>query len=137
MIKSDALDNLAAATKTIIPKYIQDKREVNRSGLLAYDFNDDANYDFDELIQYLTGGADNAEYQSWRIAFDNAVVYRKTTSKNYSGIIRRMFTMEGSEGLSTYIPNGESNSKMNTFIVPCHGILQRAGMQQDGDFVKR
>lgn len=115
MIKSDALDNLAAATKTIIPKYIQDKREVNRSGLLAYDFNDDANYDFDELIQYLTGGADNAEYQSWRIAFDNAVVYRKTTSKNYSGIIRRMFTMEGSEGLSTYIPNGESNSKMNTF----------------------
>ena len=26
-----------------------------------------------------------------------------------------MFTMEGSEGLSTYIPNGESNSKMNTF----------------------
>ena len=115
VIKSDALDNLAAATKTIIPKYIQDKREVNRSGLLAYDFNDDANYDFDELIQYLTGGADNAEYQSWRIAFDNAVVYRKTTSKNYSGIIRRMFTMEGSEGLSTYIPNGESNSKMNTF----------------------
>ena len=111
----EALDNLAAATKTIIPKYIQDKREVNRSGLLAYDFNDDANYDFDELIQYLTGGADNAEYQSWRIAFDNAVVYRKTTSKNYSGIIRRMFTMEGSEGLSTYIPNGESNSKMNTF----------------------
>ena len=115
VIKSDALDNLAAATKTIIPKYIQDKREVNRSGLLAYDFNDDANYDFDELIQYLTGGADNAEYQSRRIAFDNAVVYRKTTSKNYSGIIRRMFTMEGSEGLSTYIPNGESNSKMNTF----------------------
>ena len=42
--------------------------------------------------------------------------YRKEIlSKNYSGIIRRMFTMEGSEGLSTYIPNGESNSKMNTF----------------------
>ena len=32
--------------KTIIPKYIQEKREVDRSDILAYDFNDDANYDF-------------------------------------------------------------------------------------------
>lgn len=37
MIKSAALDNLAAATKTIIPKYIQEKREVDRSDILAYD----------------------------------------------------------------------------------------------------
>ena len=32
VIKSAALDNLAAATKTIIPKYIQEKREVDRRG---------------------------------------------------------------------------------------------------------
>lgn len=51
VIKSAALDNLAAATKTIIPKYIQEKREVDRSDILAYDFNDDANYDFEKLIR--------------------------------------------------------------------------------------
>lgn len=115
VIKSAALDNLAAATKTIIPNYIQEKREVDRSDILAYDFNDDANYDFENLIRNLTGGVDNADYRSWYTAFEAAVVYRKTTLKNYSGIIRRMFTMEGSEGLSTYIPTGESNSTMNTF----------------------
>lgn len=115
VIKSAALDNLAAATKTIIPKYIQEKREVDRSDILAYDFNDDANYDFEKLIRNLTGGVDNTDYRSWYTAFEAAVVYRKTTLKNYSGIIHRMFTMEGSEGLSTYIPTGASNSTMNTF----------------------
>ena len=115
VIKSAALDNLAAATKTIIPKYIQEKWEVDRSDILAYDFNDDANYDFEKLIRNLTGGVDNTDYRSWYTAFEAAVVYRKTTLKNYSGIIHRMFTMEGSEGLSTYIPTGASNSTMNTF----------------------
>lgn len=115
VIKSAALDNLAAATKTIIPKYIQEKREIDRSDILAYDFNDDANYDFEKLIRNLTGGVDNTDYRSWYTAFETAVVYRKTTLKNYSGIIHRMFTMEGSEGLSTYIPTGASNSTMNTF----------------------
>ena len=89
MIKSAALDNLAAATKTIIPKYIQEKREVDRSDILAYDFNDDANYDFEKLIRNLTGGVDNTDYRSWYTAFEAAVVYRKTTLKNYSGIILR------------------------------------------------
>lgn len=83
--------------------------------ILAYDFNDDANYDFEKLIRNLTGGVDNTDYRSWYTAFEAAVVYRKTTLKNYSGIIHRMFTMEGSEGLSTYIPTGASNSTMNTF----------------------
>ena len=72
MIKSAALDNLAAGTKTIIPKYIQEKREVDRSDILAYDFNDDANYDFEKLIRKLTGGVDNTDYRSWYTAFEKA-----------------------------------------------------------------
>lgn len=116
VIKSEALEELARATKKILPKYIQDKREINRSEIQRYDFSsENANYDLEGLVQSLTGGKENTDYQSWRTAFDNVVTYRKTTLKNYSGIIRRMFTMEGSEGLSTYIPTGESNSTMNTF----------------------
>ncbi len=116
VIKSEALEELARATKKILPKYIQDRGEINRSEIQRYDFSsENANYDLEGLVQSLTGGKENTDYQSWRTAFDNVVTYRKTTLKNYSGIIRRMFTMEGSEGLSTYIPTGESNSTMNTF----------------------
>lgn len=67
------------------------------------------------LIQNLTGGKDNADYQSWRQAFDEAVIYRKTTPKNYSGITYSMFSMEKAEGLSTYIPRGSFDSKINNF----------------------
>lgn len=115
VINGAALDNLAMATKNIIPKYIQDEEVVNRNGILLYDFADDANYDFDNLVQSLTGGKDNEDYQSWRHAFDEAVIYWETTSKNYSGITRRMFSMEKAEGLSTYIPNGSHSSTMNKF----------------------
>lgn len=114
-INGAALDDLALATKAIIPKYIQDGRGVDRNGILLYDFNDNANYDFENLIQRLTGGTDNEDYQSWREAFDNTIVYWQTTPLNYSGIIWSMFSMEGAEGLSTYIPNGSKDSKMNTF----------------------
>ena len=107
VINSAALDNLAMVVKAIIPKYIQDARVVQ--------CNDIQLYDFDNLIQNLTGGKDNADYQSWRQAFDEAVIYRKTTPKNYSGITYSMFSMEKAEGLSTYIPRGSFDSKINNF----------------------
>lgn len=116
VINSAALDHLAMVTKTIIPKYIQDAEVVQCDDIQLYDLSSDkANYDFDNLIQNLTGGKDNADYQSWRQAFDEAVIYRKTTQKNYSGIIRNMFSMEKAEGVSTYIPCGNFDSKMNNF----------------------
>lgn len=115
VINSAALDNLAMVTKAILPKYIQNKRLVDPSGILLYDFKDKANYDFDGLVQYLTGGKNNIDYQSWRSAFDSVVEHWRTTPLNYSGIIGRMFSMTGSEGLSTCIPFGDYNSKMNTF----------------------
>ena len=102
-------------TKTIIPKYIKDESVVDRNGILLYDFNNHANYDFDNLIQTLTGGKDNTDYQLWRQSFVETVIYSKTTSKNYSGITKNMFSMEKAEGLSTYIPNGTHSSAMNNF----------------------
>ena len=89
---------------------------VQCNDIQLYDFSsDEANYDFDNLIQNLTGGKDNTDYQSWRQAFDEAVIYRKTTPKNYSGITYSMFSMEKAEGLSTYIPRGSFDSKINNF----------------------
>lgn len=115
VIKSEALEELARATKKILPKYIQDRGEINRSEIQRYDFSsENANYDLEGLVQSLTGGKENTDYQSWRTAFDNVVTYWKTTPKNYSNKVY-MFSMEGAEGLSTYIPNGSSTSTMNTF----------------------
>lgn len=117
VIKSDALPLLATATKKLLSKYVQHQNVIDRSGLLLYDFSQDkANYDLDNLMQQLTGGKENADYKAWRQAFDEAVIYRKTTPQNYSGILWRSFSMTGFEGLSTYIPYGERNSTLNNFF---------------------
>ena len=116
VVESAALDHLAAATKSVLKKYIEHRSDIIRVGIQRYDFTGtDANYDLDGFIQTLTGGTDNADYKSWRTAFDNAVVFWETTPQNYSGIIYRMFSMEKATGLSTYIPYGEQNSTMNVF----------------------
>lgn len=121
VIKSAALDELATVTRLILPQYIKDQKleqsqnYINTKEILQYDFNSHANFDFDNLIQYLTGGTDNDDYLIWKHAFDKAVIYRQTTPLNYSGITWKMFSMEGSEGVSTYIPNGSTNSAMNNF----------------------
>lgn len=121
VIKSDgeALEHLALATKELLSKYVQN-REINeevidRNAILLYDFNDKVNYDLDGLILHLTGGKDNTDYKLWRQAFDEVVVYWKTTPSNYSGILRRTFSMKGAEGLSTCIPYGEYDSNLNKF----------------------
>lgn len=115
VINSAALENLAMATEAVIHKYVQNVSELRRDGILLYDFSSSrANYDFNDFIQNLTGGEDNADYRLWRQAFDQAVIYRKTTLMNYS-VYRRMFSMKNSEGLSTYIPEA-NDSKMNDFF---------------------
>lgn len=116
VINSAAIENLAMATKAVIHKYVQNVSELRRDGILLYDFSSSrANYDFNDFIQNLTGGEDNSDYRLWRQAFDEAVIYRKTTLMNYSGILWRMFSMKNSEGLSTYIPEA-SDSQMNDFF---------------------
>lgn len=47
---------------------------------------------------------DNGGYLTWRQAFDATVVYWATTSMNYSAYIG-MFSMEGINGVSCYIPS--------------------------------
>lgn len=135
-ISSAALDELAQVTRTIIPKYIQDRKWVqnqdyiNVNNIMLYDFIDKANYDFDNFVQYLTGGTDNNDYQLWHQAFDKAVVYWQTTSKNYS-MRASMFSMKNAEGLATYIPNGAVSSSMNTFYRTL-GWYSAAGWNETG-----
>ena len=115
VIRSTALDEFARVTKELLPKYIQNHMVVDKTGIQRYDLTkEDANYDFDGLIRALTGGTENIDYVAWREVFNKVVVYSETTSKNFSSS-GGMFSMKGAEGLSTYIPSGDLDSKMNNF----------------------
>lgn len=136
VINSSALDELARVTKLILPKYIQEQKwaqnqdYIKVKDIMLYDFIDKANYDFDNFVQYITGGSNNSDYKLWRQVFDEAVAYWKTTPKNYS-MQKNMFSMKDSEGLATYIPNGSANSTMNNFYRTL-GWYSAAGWNETG-----
>lgn len=115
VVNTANLEQLTNATRLILTEHVGMGEAVDRSKVMLYDLSSNkANYDLDNLVQRLTGGKDNVEYQLWRIDFNDVVEYWKTTPKNFS-IYQGLFSMQGSEGLSIYIPYGESNSALNSF----------------------
>ena len=52
---------------------------------------------------------DAADYAAWKEAFDASVVYWATTPLNYSSSAG-MFSMEGTSGVSHYIPQSLTSS---------------------------
>lgn len=117
VIKSALLDELAAATKIILNKYVHNAYPISKTGMQRYDYgSDDANYDLDYLIQTLTGGNNN-DYLAWRQVFDEVMIYRESTLLNYSNLARgRMIEMKNAQGLSTYIPYDKMDSQLNKFF---------------------
>lgn len=115
LIKSSALKNLADATKNILPAYIKNRTAINTSNMFCYDpLKDKYFYDLESLIKQLTGG--NSEYIAWKTAFDNCVIKYQTTATNYMSDSNGAFNaipMNGSYGLSGYIPSS-SETSMNT-----------------------
>lgn len=110
VIKASALDNLAASTAQIISKY---GKNVSAFDIMCYDRRSTkCYYDLDGLIHGLTQG--NSDYVAWRENFMEARPYWETTLKNYSGS-DGMFSMDGAEGVSTYIPSGKETSTRNTY----------------------
>lgn len=120
VLKSGALEGLAAATKPILLKYVIDGSPVTTSGLLYYGRGSRYYYyyDLDDFIYSLTSG--NGMYAEWKQAFDAAMPLFLTTKKNYSGSEYQgaptygLFSMEGACGVSTYIPR-TSSPKLNHF----------------------
>jgi len=115
LIKSSALVNLANATKNILPAYIKNKTAINTNNIFCYDpLRDKYFYDMESLIKQLTGG--NSEYIAWKKAFDNCVIKYQTTATNYMSYSNGTYNfipMNGSYGLSSYIPSS-SETSMNT-----------------------
>jgi hypothetical protein len=116
VIKSEGLDELAAITRDIILRYVQKDVTLTTVGIQRYDWSRaNANHDLDGFLQSIVEGTDNADYQAWRTALDNARPYWETTAVNYSSFTG-LFSMEAAEGVSMYIPRGEPTSMLNTFF---------------------
>ena len=107
-LRTDKLVDLARITKQVLPGSV-DNAQL-RSLIFDYDkrrgsdgFQDGhvGYYDMANMMKKIT---DNGGYLTWRQAFDAAVVYWATTSMNYSAYIG-MFSMEGTNGVSCYIPS--------------------------------
>jgi len=132
LVKSSALENLAAATKNILPTYIKNKTAIGTNNIFCYDpLRDKYFYDLETLIKQLTGG--NAEYTAWKTAFDNCVIKYQTTATNYmsySNGTYNFISMNGSFGLSSYIPSSNSTS-MNTNFQATQWYID-AGWSQTG-----
>lgn len=112
VMDASKLSVLAEKTKPLISKYITDRREVNFSQIMCYDPGRSVKYyhDLEGLIAFL---AEEQEYQDWKTVYDLVVSYYETTEKNYS-MSGGMFSMEGSNGVSTYVPR-EKHSSANAY----------------------
>lgn len=101
VLKTDGLDNLAQLTRQLLPQ-----TEVDVTALRADVFNYDKRssavdyYDMQEMMEILLPPP---AYDQWKAAFDQIVAYWQTTPMNYSSS-RGMFSMEGTHGVSHYIP---------------------------------
>ncbi|SEG14154.1 clostripain-related cysteine peptidase [Parabacteroides chinchillae] len=114
VLKCSELEHLASATAKVLPKYIQNKQDIAVSGVMCYDKRYmQYYYDLERFIYKLTGG--NSDYTEWKSAFDAAVIYWKTTPKNFSGLVQSMFAMDlDAGGVSGYVPRS-SMASVNAF----------------------
>lgn len=107
-LRTDRLDDLARATKQILPGTVDNaslRKSVfdydKRRGSDGYQDGHVGYYDLVGMMRMITD--DNA-YEAWKQIFNSAVAYWVTTSMNYSSYVG-MFSMEGTNGVSCYIPS--------------------------------
>lgn len=102
ILKTAELQSLATVTRQVLSKSVD--TETLRADIFNYDkrYNPVGYYDMVPMMRQLT---DDAGFNDWKAVYDAAVVSWKTTPQNYSGFIKDMFSMEGTYGVSHYIPS--------------------------------
>ena len=109
-LKTSALSNLATATQRALSKAENINLSAIKSSLFNYDQRSKSSssyigyYDMVQLMQALCTESD---FATWKTAFDSAMAYYQTTPLNYSSFAG-MFSIEGTCGLSHYLPTGNN-----------------------------
>lgn len=105
VIQSSALEHLANVTNQVLPTENIDN-SILRLKVFSYDKRSNPMYfDLVEMMRYLVD--DDATFSTWKTAYDNAVVYWKTTSRNFSDF-GGVFLMTNANGVSHFIPGNKS-----------------------------
>lgn len=107
VLKSSELERLASVTKQVL------SGPADNSELLkVYDYDKRTSYyghvgyyDMVDMMRLLT---DDSGFTAWKKVYDVALPYWATTPMNFSGFIYNMFSMEGTHGVSHYVPSSNS-----------------------------
>lgn len=109
LLKSSELERLANITKQVLTG--PENNADLRSKVYNYDKRSSYSshvgyYDMVDMMRLLT---DNVGFTTWKQAYDSAMPYWATTPMNYSAFAG-MFSMEGTNGVSHYIPSSKSSA---------------------------
>lgn len=106
-LRTEPLAELAALTSQILPEMADNA--LLRNSVFDYDQRWDGHVGYYDLIDMMQMVVDGSTYETWRQALEAAVVYWATTPKNYSAF-GGMFSMEGANGISCYIPSASNTA---------------------------
>ena len=110
-LKTSALSALAQATNQALSKATSINLPAIKSNLYDYDQRPKSSslyvgyYDMVKLMHALCTESD---FATWKTAFDSAMAYYQSTPLNFSSYAG-MFSMEGTCGLSHYLPTGNTS----------------------------
>lgn len=110
VVQTSALSALAQTTKNVLSN-AQNLDLANLKNKL-FDYDKRSSYDsqkvgYYDMVQLMQALCSESDFATWKTAFDAAMVYYQTTSWNWSGYVG-MFSMEGTCGLSHYLPTGNN-----------------------------
>ena len=118
VVKSSEMASLADATRTLLQTMkAADKldRYPNLSNLVYY-----LDYNLYDMNHFFLANADEAEYNSWKQAFDKAVIYKKfaSTWDTMSHVYFNSFTIDETNfgGISMFFPQYKLQSTDNQYI---------------------
>lgn len=118
VIKSSELSALAVATRDVLQTAVsmQQSHDIDISSILCYDPLRENNYhDLMGLMQSIQGNSQ--AFNHYKEMYKNAVIWKNTTDNNYctySSGYGKMVSMDGFEGVSTYILR-ENNSSQEKY----------------------
>lgn len=111
VMDTSKLTELAAVTKACLSSKASDVSGL-RSQVFDYDKRSNGHvgyYDMEGLMEKVLSPA---KFDDWKSAYQRTLTFWNTTSKNYSSYAK-MFSMEGSNGVSHYIPSALGSSATN------------------------
>lgn len=115
VVKADALNELAAATKRALSQVADAENTLPRDDVFDYDarrlaanvIDRQGHVGYYDFPQMMKTWLDDDAYADWQQAFNASIVYWNTTDMNYSQFVgdnSGMFSMEGTNGVTHYIP---------------------------------